>query len=253
MAYFWGIFFANMGGGGGQNCFENRSPKQSIASFFGPQGILWVSDDAQRAEMLGVSPWAPLVSRAFADSADCNGLEACRASGRYAGFRPFGMGRRDPSPNLLRGARKFLVKKRQKQSITWCGGILFFPGPPCHLMIVSTRNFGREFLYPQLHHVMDFPFPWEPNPAEWIYNPTSSLQAVSYDYNPHIQESPDPRAPESPQKGGGLFYLRLGLFYLRLVFVTYGGLFCYGWNSVWSFLLTVEIRFGLVCLRRKIG
>ena len=26
--------------------------------------------------------------------------------------------------------------------------------------------------------------------------------------------------------GGDIFYLRLGLFYLRLVFVTYGGLFC---------------------------
>ena len=61
-------------------------------------------------------------------------------------------------------------------------------------------------------------------------------------------------------KRGGLFYLRLGLFYLRLVFVTYGGLFCsrlkfglvfftYGWIMVWSFLLTVENRFGLFYLR----
>ena len=45
----------------------------------------------------------------------------------------------------------------------------------------------------------------------------------------------------------GLFCLRLllrfGLFYLRLVFVT----------SVWSFLLTVEIRFGLFYLRLKFG
>ena len=24
-------------------------------------------------------------------------------------------------------------------------------------MIFRTRGFGREFLYPQLHHVMDFP------------------------------------------------------------------------------------------------
>ena len=74
---------------------------------------------------------------------------------------------------------------------------------------------------------------------------------------------------------GGLFYLRLGLFYLRLVFVTYGGLFClrlkfglvffylrlkfglvsfaYGGKSVWSFLLTLplvqKIGFGIFCLR----
>ena len=34
--------------------------------------------------------------------------------------------------------------------------------------------------------------------------------------------------------GGGLFYLRLGLFYLRLVFVTYAGLFC------------LRLKFGLV-------
>ena len=39
----------------------------------------------------------------------------------------------------------------------------------------------------------------------------------------------------------GLFYLRLCLFYLRLVFVAYG-------NWVWSFLLTVENRFGLFLL-----
>ena len=37
---------------------------------------------------------------------------------------------------------------------------MFFAGPPRHLMIFSTRKFGREFLYPQLHHVMDFPFPY---------------------------------------------------------------------------------------------
>ena len=69
-------------------------------------------------------------------------------------------------------------------------------------------------------------------------------------------------------KRGGLFYLRLGLFCLRLVFVTYGGLFClrskfglvfftYSGNLVWSFLLTVENRFGLFFLRfllsRKLG
>ena len=42
---------------------------------------------------------------------------------------------------------------------------------------------------------------------------------------------------------GGLFYFRLGLFYLWLVFATYGGLF----------LLTVEIRFGLFYLRLKFG
>ena len=27
-------------------------------------------------------------------------------------------------------------------------------------MILSTPGFGQEFLYPQLHHVMDFPFPY---------------------------------------------------------------------------------------------
>ena len=43
-----------------------------------------------------------------------------------------------------------------------------------------------------------------------------------------------------------LFYLWLGLLYLRLVLVTYGRL-------AWSFLLTVDIRFGLFCLQWKIG
>ena len=47
-------------------------------------------------------------------------------------------------------------------------------------------------------------------------------------------------------KGVGLFYLRVSLFCLRLVFVAYGQL-------AWSFLLTVEIWFGLFCLRWKIG
>ena len=46
------------------------------------------------------------------------------------------------------------------------------------------------------------------------------------------------------QKTGrvGLFYLRVSLFQLRLVFVAYGQL-------AWSFLLTVENRFGLFYLR----
>ena len=42
----------------------------------------------------------------------------------------------------------------------------------------------------------------------------------------------------------GPFYLRVSLSYLRLVFVAYGQL-------AWSFLLMVEIRFGLLCLRWK--
>ena len=68
--------------------------------------------------------------------------------------------------------------------------------------------------------------------------------------------------------GGVFFYLRLGLVCLRLVFVTYGCLFClrlkfglvffaYGGNLVWSFVLTVENRLGLFYLRfpssRKLG
>ena len=44
----------------------------------------------------------------------------------------------------------------------------------------------------------------------------------------------------------GFFYLRLGPFCLRLVFVAYGQL-------AWSFLITVEFRFGLFYLRSKIG
>ena len=44
------------------------------------------------------------------------------------------------------------------------------------------------------------------------------------------------------KKRVGLFYLRLGLFHLRLVFVACG-------NLVWSFLLTVENRFGLFYLQ----
>ena len=41
-------------------------------------------------------------------------------------------------------------------------------------------------------------------------------------------------------------YLRVSLFYLRLVFVAYGHL-------AWSFLLTVDLRFGLFCSRWKLG
>ena len=37
-------------------------------------------------------------------------------------------------------------------------GTLVLPGPPRHLIIVNTREFGREFPDPQLHHVMEFPF-----------------------------------------------------------------------------------------------
>ena len=48
------------------------------------------------------------------------------------------------------------------------------------------------------------------------------------------------------EKRVGVFYLQLGLFCLQLVFVAYG-------NLVWSFLLAVEIWFGLFCLRLKIG
>ena len=49
------------------------------------------------------------------------------------------------------------------------------------------------------------------------------------------------------------FYLRLGLLCLRLVFVTYGGLFCLRLKFGLVFLLTVEIRFDLFRLRWKIG
>ena len=55
----------------------------------------------------------------------------------------------------------------------------------------------------------------------------------------------------------GLFYLRVSLFCLQLVFVAYGQL---AWSfllTVWSFSLTVEIRFDLFYLRfppvRKLG
>ena len=54
---------------------------------------------------------------------------------------------------------------------------------------------------------------------------------------PKFQLTPPPK-----RKRVGLFYLRLGLFCLWLVFVAYS-------NLVWSFLLTVENRFGLFCLR----
>ena len=43
---------------------------------------------------------------------------------------------------------------------------------------------------------------------------------------------------------GRYFYLRLGLFYLRLVLAAYG-------RVAWSFLVTIENRFGLSCLRWK--
>ena len=42
------------------------------------------------------------------------------------------------------------------------------------------------------------------------------------------------------------FYLWLRLFYFRVVFAAYGKL-------AMSSLLTVEVRFGLLCLRWKIG
>ena len=34
-------------------------------------------------------------------------------------------------------------------------GTLVFPGAPCHLMIFSTRDFGREFLYPQMLDILN--------------------------------------------------------------------------------------------------
>ena len=45
---------------------------------------------------------------------------------------------------------------------------------------------------------------------------------------------------------GRSFLLTAGFFYLQLVFVASGQL-------AWSFLITVEIRFGLSCLRSKVG
>ena len=45
---------------------------------------------------------------------------------------------------------------------------------------------------------------------------------------------------------GRSFLLTVGLFVVRFVFVTYGQL-------AWSFLLMVEVWFGLLCLRWKIG
>ena len=53
-------------------------------------------------------------------------------------------------------------------------------------------------------------------------------------------------SPPPEEKRVGLCFLRLGLFYLRFVFVAYG-------NLVWSFLLAVEILFGLFCLRWRLG
>ena len=35
----------------------------------------------------------------------------------------------------------------------------YFPGPPRHPMILSSKGFRNEFLSPRLHHVMDFSFP----------------------------------------------------------------------------------------------
>ena len=50
-----------------------------------------------------------------------------------------------------------------------------------------------------------------------------------------------------PQIWAGLFYLRVSLFYLRLVFVAYGQL-------AWSFLLTVEIGFVfLLTVENRLG
>ena len=56
------------------------------------------------------------------------------------------MGRRDPSPNLIGSARNSPVQKKQKQSITWCGGLLFFSGPPRHLMIFTKNLLMPLFL-----------------------------------------------------------------------------------------------------------
>ena len=73
-----------------------------------------------------------------------------------------------------------------------------------------------------------------------------SAPAVSLGYlhkRSHFQESAR-NAPTRICKVG--LYLRLHLCHLRLVFVAYGQL-------SWSFLLRVEIRFGLFCLRWKIG
>ena len=58
------------------------------------------------------------------------------------------------------------------------------------------------------------------------------------------QESQNP--PPPPKRGVGLCYSRLGLFYLRLVFVAYG-------KFVWSFLLTVEIGLVFVVYGEKVG
>ena len=64
-----------------------------------------------------------------------------------------------------------------------------------------------------------------------------NLETISL---PMVQQSLGPSWRKTPKmlKKGGSFYLQLGIFYLQLVLATYGQL-------AWSFLLTVEIWFGL--------
>ena len=70
------------------------------------------------------------------------------------------MGRGDPSPNLIRGARKSLVTEtaKRKHHVMW-GTLVFSQVPPRHLMIFSTRKFGERISLPSITSCDGFSFP----------------------------------------------------------------------------------------------
>ena len=94
-------------------------------------------------------------------------------------------------------------------------------------------------MQPQIQDVSQFP-----RIQKWIEKSDAECGVSSWGHVEPARSSSSLGKLQQSRKGRS-FYLWLGLFYLRLVFVAHG-------NWAWSFLLTFEIQFGLVCLRWKI-
>ena len=76
-------------------------------------------------------------------------------------------------------------------------------------------------------------------------NTRSQQKTLTHTHQRVIKQTLKANTDQMEEKGRP-FYLWSGLFCLQLVFVAYE-------KFAWSFLLTVEIQFGLVCLQWKIG
>ena len=145
-----------------------------------------------------------------------------------------------PISNLQVVAREVVwhSKSRSKQVLSGNAG----KNRMAHAQLVPINlvPFFAVLDCPKLRPPIPFQVP-EFQPEKYFRGPEKCDQIPP---RPQKEQKMQNRGPEKTFRGerkvarkmerGGLFYLRLGLFYFRLVFVTYGGLFC------------LRLKFGLV-------